>query len=67
MDLYFIVFSITFGMIGVGYIRYASKQKKGVALLCGFLLCCLPYVVTNLVLLIIVSVMCMVTPFYFRV
>lgn len=66
MDTSLIVTSIIFGVIGIGYFSYAGKQKKAVALICGFLLCALPYLITNLYILIPVCVACVLMPLIFR-
>jgi len=66
LSLTSIAFSIVFGIIGFGYIKYGTKNKKGIALLSGFLLCVLPYAISNVIVLIVLSLVCIVTPFYFR-
>jgi len=54
---------VLFGSIGVGYLLYGKKQRRGAALLSGALLCSFTYFVPNLLLIIIIGVILMALPF----
>ncbi len=49
--------------VGLGYTIYGKKQDQAVALCCGVLLMVVPYVLSNLALLLIVALTLMVLPF----
>ena len=57
---------VLFGSIGMGYIVYGRKQRKGIALLSGVGLCAFPYFVTNIFLVILVAIVLMLLPFVIR-
>ncbi|MCZ6688976.1 MAG: amino acid transport protein [Planctomycetota bacterium] len=57
---------LLFGCVGMGYVVFGRKQKRGLFLLCGAGLWVCPYVVPNLLVLVIVSLILVVLPFYFR-
>jgi len=48
---------------GLGYTIYGKKQGQAVALCCGVLLMLVPYVLSNLAVLVIVALTLMVLPF----
>jgi hypothetical protein len=60
------MFGILFGAIGVGYVVYGRKQRRGAALLCGITLCAYPYFFDNLVLIIVIGAVLMAVPFFVR-
>jgi len=57
---------IILGSIGMGYFVYGKKQGTFLPLLCGLGLMVLPYVFTNLSLLLVVSLVLVVLPFVLR-
>ena len=57
---------LLFGSVGVGYIVFGRKQKRGLFLLCGVGLCVCPYLIGNFLVLVIVSLILVASPFYFR-
>jgi len=57
---------IILGSIGMGYFVYGKKQGAFLPLLCGLGLMVLPYVFTNLSLLLVVSLVLVVLPFILR-
>jgi len=61
-----IMWGLVFGSIGVGYFIYGKKQKQGIALFSGIALCALPYIVSNVLLMIIIGIALMVLPFYIK-
>lgn len=57
---------LIFGSIGVGYCIYGKKQSHLVAFLAGIFLIGLPYAIDNNVALIIISLILMVIPKFFK-
>lgn len=49
--------------VGLGYTIYGKKQDQAVALCCGVLLMVVPYVLSNLAVLLIVALTLLVLPF----
>ncbi len=66
MDTTALFVGVIFGALGMGYIVYGRKQRKGIALLSGFVLCGLPWFVSNIYLLLITSLVFAVLPFVIR-
>ncbi|MDH3890808.1 MAG: amino acid transport protein [candidate division Zixibacteria bacterium] len=60
------MFGILFGAIGAGYIVYGRKQRQGVALLCGVVLCAFPYFFDNAYLIVGIGAVLMAVPFHVR-
>lgn len=52
--------------IGTGFIVYGRKQRQGVALLVGIILCVYPYFVDSLVMLLLVAAVLIAIPFVVR-
>ena len=63
MDPTTLFLGVLIGSLGMGYIVYGRRQKKGVALLAGFLLCGLPWFVSNSFFLIVASLAVAALPF----
>jgi len=61
-----IMFGLLFGSIGLGYFIYGKKQRQGIALFSGIALCALPYIVSNLLLMIFIGIALMALPFYIK-
>jgi len=57
---------LIFGSVGMGYLIYGIKQRRGSALVCGALISTLPYVSTNILLLIPLGVLLMAIPIFLR-
>ncbi len=66
MDATTLFAGVFFGAIGMGHVVYGRKQKKGIALLSGVLLCTIPYLISNLLLLLILSGVIMALPFFVK-
>lgn len=60
------MFAVLFGSIGMGYIVYGRKQKRGVALLSGIALCAFSYFVPNVFLVIVIGIALMSVPYFIR-
>jgi hypothetical protein len=61
-----LVFGVLYGAIGMGYVVYGKRQKKGVALLAGIALCVSPYICPNAILLLLLGIVLMALPFFAR-
>lgn len=57
---------VLFGSIGTAYLIYGKKQQNFVALLSGLGLCGLPYMISNLIFLSLVSILLIALPFIIR-
>jgi hypothetical protein len=62
-----IMWGVLFGAIGMAYLAYGRKQRRGIALLSGVLLCVLPYFASNAYLMILIAVILMALPYFLRV
>ena len=58
-----IVWSIVFGIVGMGYFSFGKKQDKNVFLLSGIALMLFPYVVDGLTTIIMVGLGLGILPF----
>jgi hypothetical protein len=65
MSVSTMIFGVIFGSLGMGYIVYGRKQKKGLPLLAGFILCVLPFFISNIFFLLIAGIGAAVLPFVF--
>ncbi len=61
-----LLLSLLFGSIGMGYFIYGKKQQHGVALITGVALCAFPYLVSNVLLMIIIGIVLMSLPYFLR-
>jgi hypothetical protein len=61
-----LIWGVMFGAVGMGYLVYGKKQRRGVALLAGALLCVFPYFVSNVFLMVPIGVVLMVLPFFLK-
>ena len=61
-----IMWGMVFGAIGMGYFVYGKKQQRVVALLSGVLLCVFPYLVSNVILMVLVGFVLIALPFIVR-
>jgi len=61
-----LMIGLVFGSIGVGYCIYGKKQSHLVAFLAGLFLIGLPYAIDNNAALILVSLIIMVVPKFFK-
>ena len=66
MDATTLFAGVILGALGLGYIVYGRKQRNGIALLSGVALCGLPYVASNIYLLLIASIVFAALPFVIR-
>jgi len=61
-----LMWGLLFGSIGMGYLVYGKKQRRGIALLSGVVLCSFPYFVSNVFLMILVGIIVMALPFFIK-
>jgi hypothetical protein len=61
-----ILWGLVFGSIGMGYIIYGRKQRSGIVLLSGVVLCVLPYFVSNVFLMILIAIILMALPYFLK-
>ena len=62
-----ILWGLLFGSVGLGFFTYGKKQKAVVPLVCGIALMVLPYLISNLVLLVAVGVALVVVPYFVKI
>jgi len=67
MDTSVLLWGMLFGTIGWGFFSYGRKQKRTVPLIVGMALFALPYIITNLLALILVGVILMIIPYFVRI
>jgi hypothetical protein len=58
---------LLFGSIGLGFLIYGRKQRAVVPLICGLTLMVFPYFVSNTILLVVIGVVLIAIPYFFRV
>ena len=63
MDATTLFLGVMLGSLGMGYVVYGRKQKRGIALLSGLVLCGLPYFISNIYLLLPASIAAAALPF----
>ncbi len=63
MDTTSLFLNVILGSLGMGYVVYGRKQKHGIALLSGVILCGVPWVISNNLLLAAVGVGAAILPF----
>lgn len=66
MDSNYLLLSLVFSSIGLGYFVYGKKQKKMVPLFCGIALMGYTYVVTDLMLIMLLGVVLLALPYFVR-
>lgn len=60
-----LLWGVLFGSIGMGYFVYGKRQRRGVALVAGMLLCVFPYFVSNTILIVLLGALFMALPYFF--
>ncbi|WP_438938513.1 hypothetical protein [Algibacillus agarilyticus] len=61
-----ILWSVVFGSIGFAYFMYGKKQRKVVPLISGLVLCIYPYFMPNSLILVIVGIALLATPYFIK-
>ncbi len=67
MDTTTLFVGLIFGSLGMGYIVYGRRQRNPIALVSGIALCGMPYLLTNLLFLILASILFIVLPFVVKI
>jgi len=60
------MWALLIGSIGMGYVVYGRKQRRGIALLAGIGLCVFPYFVSNVILMLLIAVVLMALPYFLK-
>jgi len=66
-DTSLFVWGALFGIIGIGFFTYGKKQHATVPLIVGIALFVIPYLISNLYLLVITGVVLVVIPYFLRI
>jgi len=61
-----IIWGIIFGAMGLGYIAYGRKEKAVIPLCSGVALCLVPYIISNIYLMVMVGILLVVMPFFVK-
>lgn len=61
-----VMWGLLFGSIGMGYLLYGRKQRRGIALLSGVVLCTFPYFVSNAFLMVLIGIVAMAFPYFVK-
>jgi predicted membrane protein len=62
-----LLWGLLFGSIGLGFLIYGRKQRAVVPLICGLTLMVFPYFVSNTILLVVIGIVLIAIPYFFRV
>jgi hypothetical protein len=65
-DTSMLLWGVVFGSIGLGFFIYGRKQQAVVPLVVGIALFVVPYVVSNLYLLLLVGIILIALPYFVR-
>ena len=66
MDATTLIVGVIVSSCGVGYFIYGRKQAKILPMLSGVGLCVVPYLISDLAILVMVSIVLMSAPFIIR-
>ena len=61
-----LLWGVLFGSIGLGFVIYGRRQRAVVPLICGLALMVFPYFVSNAILLVVIGVVLVAIPYFFR-
>jgi hypothetical protein len=65
-DTSMLLWGVVFGSIGLGFFIYGRKQQAVVPLVVGIALFVVPYVVSNLYLLLLAGIILIALPYFVR-
>jgi predicted membrane protein len=65
-DTSMLLWGVVFGSIGLGFFIYGRKQQAVVPLVVGIALFVVPYVISNLVLLLLAGIILIALPYFVR-
>lgn len=66
MDSTTLFAGLILGSLGMGYIVYGRRQRNPIALVSGVALCGMPYLISNMLLLVLVSIVFIALPFIIK-
>ena len=66
MDTATVLTGVIFGSIGTGYFIYGKKNARLVPMLAGVILFIVPYAISNIYVLILISIAAMALPFFLK-
>jgi len=66
MDVEFLMFSMLFGSIGLGYFVYGKKQQKLIPAMVGIGLCVFPYFISNVWVMALIGAILTIVPWVIR-
>lgn len=61
-----LIWGMIFGVIGLAYFTYGKKQQAIVPLLVGIALFIIPYLISNVYILVLVGAILVITPYFLR-
>ncbi len=61
-----LLWGLLFGSVGLGYFVYGKKQSRFVPLVCGILLMVFPYLVSNVLVMVLVGLVLVALPYFIR-
>ena len=61
-----LLWGVLFGSVGLGFFIYGKKQSRLVPLVCGLALMVYPYVMPNVVALVLVGLVLIAVPYFLR-
>jgi len=64
--MYAFFWAFMFGAVGLGYFVYGKRQELLVPLVCGIVLMIYPYFVSGTVTIVLVGIVLMAIPFYWK-
>ena len=66
MDTQTLLWGTLFGGMGIGYFIYGKKQKNPVAFFTGISLFVIPYMITDVLFLVVACIVVMALPFFIK-
>ncbi len=66
MNTSFLVWSMLFGSVGLGFFIYGKRQSAILPMVCGLALMIYPYFVSNVILLVIIGLVLVALPYFLR-
>lgn len=60
------IWGVLFSSIGLGFFIYGRRQNNVIALICGLLLMIYPYFVTNTYVLVLIGLIIIAVPYFWR-
>jgi predicted membrane protein len=62
-----LIWGVIFGAVGLGFFTYGKRQQAIVPLISGIALFVLPYLISNVYVLVIAGIVFVVLPFFLKV